>query len=236
MQWTDTSRQTDGGPTGTGRADRTFQTHISNSFWPQEWVKPFNLNLQVQHGNQIPFGSGANYRTSVGISAIMTTNNNFTLGLAYNHAKIDLDENPTLREIGLSGDARAALVGTRAFGDRWYAGLVVARLENHETTDDGVYFDGWGSEFYGQYRFSDRIWFIGGFNVSEPDADQALARDYRIKYAVAGLRYTFDDFRRMIFANIRFDDSVDANSTRNSNIYTIGIRWDLSKRGWKLSN
>lgn len=70
----------------------------------------------------------------------------------------------------------------------------------------------------------------------EPDADQALARDYRIKYAVAGLRYTFDDFRRMIFANIRFDDSVDANGTRNSNIYTIGIRWDLSKRGWKLSN
>jgi hypothetical protein len=228
--------QTDGGPTGTGRADRTIQSQLSLDLMPKKWFKPFKLNVQVQHGNSIPFGGSANYGTAVGLSAVMTMQNNFTLGVAYNQAEIDFSADPSLRNIGLSGDARAALVGMRAFGDRWYAGFVLSRLENHETTDDGIYFEGWGSEFYGEYRLYNRIWLVGGYNVLEPDSDQVQAQDYRIKYAVAGLRYTFDKFRHMIFANIRFDDSVNADGTQGSNIYTIGVRWDLSKRGWHVSN
>lgn len=228
--------QSDGGPTGPGRADDTIQTHFSVDFLPQRIFKPFDLNLQVQHGNDIPFGNGATYGTAVGVSAVMTTQKDFTLGIAYNHAAIDLDKNPSLRRIGLTGDARAATVGARAFGDRWYAGLVISKLADHETTDDGIYFDGWGSEFYGEYRVYDRIWLVGGFNVLEPDADDVLARYYRLKYAVAGIRYTFDEFRRMIWANVRIDDSVNADGTPGANVYTIGIRWDLSKRGWHRSN
>lgn len=224
--------QTDGGPTGPGRADSTLQTQFSIDFLPGRWFKPFELNAQVQHGNSIPFGGGADYGTALGLSAVMTTQRNFTLGLAYNHAQIDLDDNPSLRRVGLSGDARAALVGTRAFGDRWYAGLVASRLQNHETTDAGVYFNGWGSELYLQYRIAGRVWFVGGYNALEPDANEVLAGAYRVRYSVAGLRYSFDDFRRMIFANVRVDDSFTADGTRGSDVFTIGIRWDLSKRGW----
>ena len=228
--------QTDGGPTGPGRADKAVQAKLSTDFLPHTLFKPFDLNIQVQQGNTIPFGGGAEYEQSFGVSAVVTTQKDFTVGLAYNHANIDLDKNPSLRSVGISGDARAALIGTRGFGDRWYAGLVVARLESHETTDEGIYFDGWGSELYGQYQLFDRVWFIGGYNILEPDADQTQAGDYRIRYAVAGLRYTFDDFRRMIFANIRFDDSVNANGMAGGNVYTIGIRWDLSQRGWHISD
>jgi predicted porin len=228
--------QTDGGPTGPGRADRTLQTKLSLDFLPHRVFKPFDLNVQVQHGNPVPFGNGAEYGTAVGVSAVMTTRKDFTVGIAYNHADVDLDRYPALRDVGLRGPARALLVGTRAFGDRWYAGLVLARLENHETTDDGIYFDGWGSEFYGQYRLFDRLWLVGGYNILEPDADQVRARDYRVRYAAAGLRYTFDDFRRMIFANVRFDDGMSAAGTLRTNVYTIGVRWDLSTRGWHVFN
>jgi hypothetical protein len=203
--------QTDGGPTGPGRADRTLQTHLSIDFLPERWFKPFNLNVQVQNGNPIPFGDGANYGTALGLSAVLTTQNNSTLGLAHNYANIDPNDNPSLRRIGLSGSANATLIGIRSFGDRWYAGILASRLQNHETTDEGNYFDGWGSEFYAQYRIAGPVWFVGGYNFLEPDANEVLAREYRIRYAVAGLRYSIDNFRRMIFINARLDDSLNAD-------------------------
>jgi hypothetical protein len=227
--------QTDGGPTGTGRADSTVQSQMRIEFLPQKWFKPFDLNIQVQDGNTIPFTENVDYGTAVGVSAVMTTQKDFTVGLAINYADVDIDANPELRRLGISGSAVAATLGTRAFGDRWYAGLLVSRLENHETTDDGIYFDGWGSELYGQYRLRDRLWLIGGYNILAPDSDQRLAREYQVKYAVVGLRFTFDDFRRMIYANIRYDDSRNADGTSGSNVYTVGIRWDLSRLGWHAS-
>ncbi len=227
--------QSDGGATGTGRADNTVQSQLALDFLPQRAFAPFQLDFQLQHGNRIPFGGGADYGTAVGASAVMTTQRDFTVGVAYNHATVDLGNDPGLRDIGLSGDARAALLGARAFGERWYAGFVAARLENHETTDEGIYFDGWGGELYGQLRLGGRFWLVGGFNALEPDSNESLARDFRVRYAVAGLRYTFDDFRRMLYANVRIDDSVNADGTSGTNVFTVGIRWDLSKLGWHAS-
>ena len=226
---------TDGGPTGTGRADRAVQGNLSLDFLSQKVFKPFDLKIQFQHGNAIPFGSGVEYGTAVGLSAVMTTQGNYALGLAYNYATIDIGENPGLRQIGLDGSARAMLVGTRAFGKRWYAGFTLARLNNHETTDEGIYFDGWGSEFYGQYRALDRIWLVGGYNILQPDSDQGQAGAFRIRYGILGLRYSFEDFRRMLWANVRINDGLNQDGSSRANVYTVGIRWDLSKRGWRLA-
>jgi outer membrane protein N len=228
--------QTDGGPTGTGRADSVLQTKLSLDLPSYFELKPLKLNLQLQHGNPVPFGGDTHYGTAVGVSSIIVTEKNLTIGVAFNHAVIDLDENPSLRTVGLTGSSRALLVGARAFGERWYAGVVAARTENHEATDEGVYFESWGSEFYGRYQLSDRLWFSGGYNLLEPDSDQILAGDYRIKYSVLGFRYTFDNFRRMIFANAKINSSRRADGSDESNIYTIGVRWDLSGRGWHGSN
>jgi len=227
--------QTDGGPTGPGRADDVIQLKLSTGFLPHTYIKPFDLNVQFQSGNPIPFGDGAEYEGAFGISALMTTQKDFTIGLAYNYAKVDLENNPSLRDIGIKGDAQAAIIGTRGFGERWYAGMIVARLLNHETTDQGIYFDGWGTELYAQYQLKDRWWLAGGYNHLKPDSGQDRAGDYRVSYGVLELRYTFDDFRRMIFANIQLEDSRNADGTRDGNIYTIGVRWDLAKIGWHPS-
>ena len=226
--------QTDGGPTGTGRADATLQAKLSTDFLPRRFFKPFDLNIQLQQGNPIPFADNANYGTAVGVSAILTTHKERTIGLAYNFAEIDLERDPSLRAIGLAGNAQAWLLGVRDFGDRWYAGAVLARLVNHETTGQGNYFDGWGSELYAQYRLLENFWFIGGYNLLRPDSGQLLAGDYRLLYGVAGLRYTFQDFRRMIYVNIRIDDSANADGSSGANVLTFGFRWDLSKRGWHI--
>ena len=227
---------TDGGPTGTGRADKAVQGKLSLEILPHRTYKQFDLNIQLQHGNAVPFGGGADYDTAVGLSTVITTHNNFSLGLAYNHASINLSKNPSLREIGITGSARALLIGARAFGERWYTGFTAARHKNHETTGEGIYFDSWGSEFYGQYRLVNRVWLVGGYNILEPDSDQAQAGEFRVKYSLLGLRYSFEDFRRMIWANVRVNDGLNADGSERSNVYTIGIRWDLSKRGWRMSN
>lgn len=228
--------QTDGGATGPGRADNVVQSKLSTDFLPHKYFEPFDLNVQLQKGNPIPFGGGAEYEEGFGASAILTTQKNFTIALAYNHANVDLKKNPSLRDIGIKGDARAAIIGTRGFGDRWYAGLIVARLENHETTDEGIYFDGWGSELYAQFQFRDRWWLVGGYNILDPDSGQDRAGDYRVRYAVAEMRFTFKDFSRMVFANIHFDASRNADGTSGGNVYTIGVRWDLDKIGWHYSS
>lgn len=218
---------TDGGPTGTGRADRALQTRILTGHLLQRWgVKPFNLNVQIQYDESIPLLEDVNYDLGISVSGVLQWVNDYTLGIAYNRATINRDQ-PSVRQAGIDGDAQALLLGTRWFGDRWYLGTVVSRLLNHETTDEDIYFDAWGWEVYGQYQIKGWVWAVGGWNYLSPDANERRAGEYLIKYAVLGLRYTFDEFRKMLYANVQFDNSRNADGTGFDDTYTIGIRWDL---------
>ena len=51
--------------------------------------------------------------------------------------------------------------------------------------------------------------------------------DYRLRYGVLGLRYSFDKFREMVYSEIRLDDSLSVDGTRPGNTYTVGVRWDV---------
>ena len=222
--------RTDGGATGTGRADKVLQTRWFIDFFPDSWnIKPFNLNLQVQHGEPIPAIENVYYGTAYGISAILNANNGNTLGIAYNNANVHDKSNPIISNAGIDGNAEALILGTRWYGDKWYLGLIGSRLENHETTDKNIYFDGYGWEFYGQYNLHGRWWMTGGYNSLHPDGDQQQAGQYKLDYGLIGLRYTFDEFRRMFYFNARIDDGRSTDGKPAGNIYTIGIRWDMEK-------
>jgi predicted porin len=221
---------TDGGATGTGRADQVIQTRLHFGALPQRiGLKPFNLNLQVQQGRPIPQVGDAEYGSAVGLSALYTLRSDVSLGLAYNIAEIDDLDDSKVREAGLDGDAEAMLVGLRQFSDNWYASSVVSRLLNHETTDEGQYFDGWGWEVYGQYQLRDRIWVTGGWNVLRPDSDDTNAGDYRVQYGVIGLRYAPEGFQNMVYANYRLDGGRLADGTPLDDTFTIGIRWNFGE-------
>ncbi|MCK5359417.1 MAG: hypothetical protein KAJ95_02255, partial [Gammaproteobacteria bacterium] len=69
----------------------------------------------------------------------------------------------------------------------------------------------------------------GGYNSLHPDEDQQQAGQYKLDYGLIGLRYTFDEFRRMIYFNARIDDGRSSDGETVGNIYTIGIRWDMEK-------
>jgi len=227
---------TDGGATGTGRAQGVLQTRLQmGKISEVNGIKPFNLNLQVQHGEPIPRVDGAHYGTAVGLSAIHQVRPNLGIGIAYNIAQINDLDDPDIRNAGLDGDAQAILVGVRQFGDKWYLGTVVSRLLNQDTTDQGKYFDGWGWEVYGQYQLRENIWLTGGWNYLRPDSDP-LNGDYEIKYGVVGLRYSQDGFKNMIYANVQLEQSRLTDGERKDNVYSIGVRWNLGDiTDWMVS-
>ncbi len=219
---------TDGGATGTGRADEVLQGRFSvGDFAKTLNLKPFKLNLQLQPGQEIPQTDGADYEYAFGLSALLETQAGGFLGIAYNRAFITNGDEAALTNYGIDGDAQALALGTRRFGDDYYLATTVSLLENHETTDEGIYFDGWGWEVFASYRMAPRWWVVGGWNALTPHGDQHQARDYQLRYGVVGLRYTFDEFRRMLYSEIRLDNSHQADGTPMGNVYSLGIRWDL---------
>jgi predicted porin len=219
---------TDGGYTGTGRADRVLQTRVQiNPLRDDPVIKPFKLNLQVQHGESIPAIEDANYDTTIGASALFQTRQNFGAGLAYNHASIDSENLEKAKPYGIDGDATALALGLRWFSDNWYLGTVMSRLKNHEATDELIYFDGTGLEVYGQYRVHKQWWAVAGGNYLRPDTDQTQAGEFKVNYGVLGIRYSIREFEQMIFANVRLNNGRSQDGTPLGDVYTIGVRWDL---------
>ena len=219
---------TDGGATGTGRADSVLQTLAFIDFLPERWnVNPFNLNIQLQSGQPIPGVEGVDYQYAFGLSAVLDSRNDFTLGLAYNRARIDELENPAVQAAGIQGDAEAILIGARWFDEQRYIGFTAARLRNHETTDQGTYFIGWGTELYARYRLIKGYWLVGGYNWLFPDSDQVQAGEYELVYGIIGLRYSIDEFNRLAYAEWRLDSTVGEDGEALGNIFTIGVRWDF---------
>ncbi len=219
---------TDGGATGTGRADSVLQTRAFIDFLPERWgVKPFNLNIQLQSDQPVPRVQGVNYENAIGVSAVLESREDYTFGVAYNRARIgDLDD-AAVKAAGIVGDAQAYLIGARWFNEQWYLGFTLARLKNQDTTDQGTYFLGWGSELYTRYKLIKGYWLVAGYNWLEPDSDQIQVGDYKIQYGVVGLRYSIDDFNRLVFAEWRLDGSVSEDGTQLGNIFTLGVRWDF---------
>jgi len=219
---------TDGGATGTGRADSVLQSLAYIDFMPEKWkVNPFNLNIQFQSGQPIPGVEGVDYQYAYGLSAVLDSRKDYTLGVAYNRARIaDLD-NAAVQASGIKDDAEAILLGARWFDEQRYIGFTVARLLNHETTDEGTYFVGWGSELYARYRLIKSYWLVGGYNWLKPDEDEIQAGEYELLYGIVGLRYSIDEFNRLAYAEWRIDSTITESGENLGNIFTIGIRWDF---------
>ena len=220
--------QTDGGPTGTGRADAVLQTRLTVDWFPESLhVKPFDMNVQLQYDRKIPHVEDARYGLALGLSGVFKTKRDTEVGVAYNYADVTDERAPAVVASGIDGDTHALAISARRISERWYLASTVARLLNHETTDQKRYVDAWGWEVYGRYRLFGKLWAVGGWNWLKPDRGQPLAGQYRLKYGVLGLRYSIKEFRRLIYFEARFDKSRNADGTEIGDSAAFGIRWDF---------
>lgn len=218
---------TDGGSFGTGRADGVLQSRFLLNFPEKVRLKPVHLNIQLQYDQPIPQVTNARYGIGFGLSTVYETRDDFSVGLAYNYANVQNKDSAEIINAGIDGNAHAGLIGLRWFGRRWFAATTVARLQNVETTDEGIYFDGWGWELYSHYNLHRQWWLVGGWNYLRPDSGESQAGQYQLRYAVAGVRYSLEGFQRMLYFDARLDDGRLSDGISGGNVYTIGIQWDV---------
>jgi hypothetical protein len=220
---------TDGGDSGTGRANDVLQTRILMDIFPASWgITPFNINLQVQQSQPIPAVSGQMYGNQFGLSAVLMTENNYTIGFAYNQANISNLDNPAVQAAGITGNDQNLLIGTRWFNKRFYFATVVSRLLNHMTTDEQVYFDTWGWEVFSSYRLDNKFTVTAGLNYLRPDSDQAQVGEYKLQYEILALRYNFEDLTRYVYVEAQIDQGRLTDGTPVGNTYYVGVQWNFN--------
>ena len=222
--------RTDGGSSGTGRADGVLQARYYTPVLEGLHIKPFNLNVQYQNGESIPHTKNAKYGRVWSLSGWLETEADHGVGVAYHRGDTGDPENPELKAAGIDGDMSSLALSLRDFGDNWYGALVVTLQKNLETTDQLKYIDGIGAELYLQWQFRDNWWLVGGGNWLRPDSDDPDAGEYEVLYGVLGLRYTLDSFNRMLYAELRLDKGTLADGTARKSEFTIGFRWDFGYR------
>ena len=221
---------TAGEASGIGRAKDVFQASVYVNPGEKLFrnIKPFNVNVQYQLGQDIPFAGTEKYDYSYGMSAVLETKSEYALGIAYNFASVP-DGRAAIQDAGIEGDATALAISTRMYGNRWYAGLLVSKLNNMQTTDQNRYFNATGVELYAQWEVMDNWWLIGGANALEPDSEDPDVGMYRVRYVVLGGRYSFDSFKRMAYVEYRIDEGRRFDGGRNKDELTIGVRWDFGE-------
>jgi predicted porin len=214
---------TDGGASGTGRADRVV--NYRNTIF-----KILEVGFQGQFR-----GTDSN---GVGGSVQITILPGVKIGGTATHT----NWSPTTQDLvrGLAGDADYAAVGT--FID-WRAlafGLVYSHQENGDMAqvpigsgNTPVAFDADGVELYARVGLGP-IGLIGGFTYLEPDVkDPLLNPDFKTQYVILGGEW-FVARTAKIYTESKIDlDSVTATGGSGDNVFTIGFRYDFL---WRVSH
>ena len=183
--------RTDGGISGTGRAEHAFQYRFATDL----------VSVAVQTQSRSTSPNDRNGADTYGGSVVFGRAEGFSLGAAYNEVRDGVaDPNPNQPQLG----DKATLFGLRYRGDRFYAAASYSILDQHEIDDLGRRFDGNGFELAFRYNLSERFWIEAGLNDLEPDDDHP--GEYRLRYGVGTLVYTIGATSR-VYGGIKLEDS-----------------------------
>jgi len=201
---------TDGGISGTGRAENALQYRGARG--------PASVALQMQSRGSSPNDQA--WADVWGGSAVFGRHQGFSLGAAYNEVR-DGVENPNPNQPKL-GD-KAAIFGLRYRADRFYAATTLAISEQHEVDDLGRRFDGTGFEIALRYYASDQLAFEAGYNDLRPDSDHP--GDFRLRFGLGYVVYNFGAGSRL-FAGFKWEDSRNSDgSKRFSSAFATGLNY-----------
>ncbi|MBS1667491.1 MAG: porin [Bacteroidetes bacterium] len=202
---------TDGGWSGTGRADKAIQ--YRNHF--RNW----ELGVQTQlFGNSANFGIAAQYHFPTGLS----------IGAAYNSAKISTQGQFLINDIGKTNNNFIA--GIKYNKGKLYA-AITSSINNGDiiTVNDSTILAlaTNGYEMSLGYILSQKWSFDGGLNLAVAKKyNQYLHGHYRLLQYIAGVDYFITPMTR-IYASIRMSDSKFVDYLDAVNVYALGFRYDF---------
>jgi len=226
---------TDGGSTGTGRADQSiiYRNEIG--------IFEFGLQLQTKNTTNNSFFDG------YGISTRIRLMEQLKIGAAFyrsilndvlidNESFLGLGADPTYFTAGAdyNGDKLevSAVFSMQSDGD-----LVQTVVERPDNTLDpaSVIFDAIGFEIRAKYTYK-KFSFIGGYNSYTPEADDlntvdGLVRfdeDFKTSNIILGLEYK-PTKRAYFYAEGRLTNGKDVFGLPVTDVLTLGLRIELDK-------
>ena len=210
---------TDGGGSGTGRADNSFK---------YQSYKKIALGLQAQDNGRIPLTNDRKYDAGLGGSLTWEISQHWSFGAAYNRAFFD-EFDQELSDLGLTGDSEAGVLGVSYALEPVYVAATVASHKNHESTNAGKFVDASGWEIYGRYLFNPRWRAIGGANYLSPDENDPQAGQYDIRSIIFGLQWAYGDasFGNMVYVEGELRGGRNFDGSPQENALTIGVRYSF---------
>jgi predicted porin len=217
--------QTDGGQSGTGRADQTILYHLP-------FAKIFEFGAQ----GQLRTADTPQAFNGFGFSLQAAVRSGLKLGGAYNKTYF----NPQFTNTILNGGGTDYWT-LGAKGD-WHSlewGAVWARQNNGDIAfvsvpaagpePLAVGFSASGVEIYARLKVG-KFRVVGGFEDYIPrDLNPLINKDFKTRYAIVGAEWYFSK-SGYAFLESRLGDSVDAQGNGISNAAAIGFRYDFN---WK---
>jgi predicted porin len=218
---------TDGGETGTGRADRIVR-YRNNA------LKFIEIGVQGQFR-----GTGDDSTTDgVGGSLQIIPLPGVRAGGTYTRTNWSPSKQQQVR--GLGGDSDFMAVGTRIDWRVLEFGFVYSRQHNGDIANVPVpnapdqripiVFDAHGVEVYTRVGVG-KFGLIGGYTSQDPKIrDPLLNPDFRTRYFILGGEWFFARSGK-VYSESRIDsDSVTPTGESGFSVFTIGFRYDFSWR------
>ncbi|MDY0138047.1 MAG: porin [Thiomicrospira sp.] len=200
---------TDGSISGTGRPANAFQYRFLHDY--------FGVGFQVQ--NRFISPNYKNYADVYAVSLIIKPVENLRFGGAYSKVRDGIAD-PDITQPHLGDEAMIA--GVQYDNRRVNVSVTASSFTNHEIDENRTYFNGYGVEFYTQYRFLEKWSVYSGLNFLQPKSDQ-LVGDYTVRYVDVGGSYSFAK-NSLAFIEIKFDDSKNSDGTAGrSSIFSFGL-------------
>ena len=227
---------TDGGETGTGRADNAV-------------VYRNTLADIVDVGGQIQFRNKTNdhFADGFGASVQISPRDVFTFGASYTRTAASNDQSEFIR--GLDGDSQYFGLGAKFQAKRLYLGITFTSQTNGDavflpeaiTPSDPdaeepdtipIVMDGKGFELYGRYDF-DAFSIVGGYADYNPDTDDLLIdSDLKVRYFVIGGEYHATT-NTYAYTELKIESSVNADGSKPSSVFAVGFRYNFN---WRVNH
>jgi predicted porin/cell division protein FtsB len=201
---------TDGGISGTGRAEQALQYREARG--------PVSVALQMQSRNSSPNNQA--WVDAWGASAVVGKALGISLAAAYNEVRDGVSNpNPNQPQLG----DKAAIFGLRYRADRFYAATTLSMSEQHEVDDLGRRFDGTGFELALRYHATDALWLEAGYNDLWPGSDHP--GDFRTRFGLGYVVYNFGGGSR-VFGGFKVEDSRRSDGSKRVNsAFAAGLNY-----------
>jgi len=226
---------TDGGQTGTGRADQ--------SMIYRNKIGKFYIGLQTE----LRGGSNNKAIDGYGFSTQYEITENFKAGIAFNRALLNNSLIDDGKVIGLKGQPTYYSAGLNYQGEKLALSLVGAIQKNgdfvqgssvnsnQQLVQPTVVFDAKGIEFYSKYDFGS-FSFKAGYNLYVPDVkaidkennQELLSSKFEVNDVILGLIYQPNRFIKF-YGDQRISFGRNALDVKDKSVFAIGMIVDLTK-------